>query len=178
MIIEIAVGIVLAIVILAFLPEILGLGALVLGVAALLAIVAAVLYFMFSAPELSITLLVIAVFLGGAFYFDAQDGHVLRKVKRIGEILGFVVVALLVGGLFYIGALVISLELVSVVFVLALLLAALFVLVKVYNDVFGLSLRQHKFLEKVSLGIKWLPANSTAQSDARDKAARAADRGS
>jgi hypothetical protein len=41
------------------------------------------------------------------------------------------------------------------------------------RDVFGLSARQRKFIEAISLDIKWLPANSTARSDARDEAARA-----
>ncbi len=177
MIIEIALGIVLAVLILAYLPEILALGALALGVAVLLAVVAAVLYFLFAAPELALTSLAISGILGAAIYFETQKGPVVRKVRRVGELLGFSVVALLVASLFYVGALVVQLEIVPVVFVVALLLAALIVLIKAYNNVFGLSPTQRKFLEHVSLGIKWLPANSTAQSDARDEAARAAGRG-
>ena len=176
MIIEIALGIVLAVLILAFLPEILALGTLAFGVAVLLAVIAVMLYFVFTAPELALTLLAIAAILGAVIYFEAQNGPVVRKVRRVGEILGFGVVALLVAGLFYVGALVVHLELVPLVLVLALLLAALIVLIKVYNDVFGLSPGQRKFLEQVSLGIKWLPANNTAQSGARDETARAGRR--
>ena len=112
MIIEIALGIVLAVLILAFLPEILALGTLALGVAVLLAVGAVALYFLFAAPELAFTSLAIAAILGAAIYFEAQNGPVVRNVRRVGEIVGFGVVALLVAGLFYVGALVVHLELV------------------------------------------------------------------
>ncbi len=176
--IEIAGGIVLAVLVLVFLPEILALGMIAIAVAVLLAVVAAVLYFGFAEPVLTITLLAVAAFLVVAAYFDTQDSPTARKLKRIGEIVGFAFVALLIAGLMCLGAVVVvHLEIVPVVLVVVLLIPALALLIKAYSDVFGLSPRQRKFLEAVSLGIKWLPANNTAQPGARDEAARAAGRG-
>jgi len=175
--IEIAGGIVLAVLVLVFLPEILALGMIAIAVAVLLAVVAAVLYFGFAEPVLTIALLAVAAFLVVAAYFDTQDSPTARKLKRIGEIVGFAFVALLIVGLICLGAVVVHLEIVPVVLVVALLIPALALLIKAYSDVFGLSPRQRKILEAMSLGIKWLPANNTAQPDASDEAARAAGRG-
>lgn len=182
MIVEIALGIILAVLILAFLPDILALGILAIGVAALLTIVAAVLYFLFAVPVLSLFFLASSLVLGVAvFYLYYLDTHfaahpVYRKVTRAAQIIGFGVAATLVAGLLFVGALAIYLGLVPLVLMVASLLAAVIVLLRMYTSVFGLSLNQRQFLEKLSLGVKWLPANNMAHPVARDETTRAAGR--
>ena len=77
MIIEIALGIVLAVLILMFLREILALALIALALAIALAVIAVVVYFAFTAPEVFFTLLaILAVFFGFAYWEET------RKSKR------------------------------------------------------------------------------------------------
>ena len=77
MIIEIALGIVLAVIILWSLPLILVLAFYGLIIALILAVIAAVVYFEFTAPEVFFTLLAIGAVFFGAAYWEAT-----RKAKR------------------------------------------------------------------------------------------------
>jgi hypothetical protein len=61
--VEIALGIVLAVIILAFLPYIIGLGIIAIGIALVLAVAAAIIYFASVHPGLSLLLFVIALFI-------------------------------------------------------------------------------------------------------------------
>ena len=74
MIIEIALGIVLAVLILWTLPYILALALIALGIAIVLAVVAAAIYFAFTAPEVFFTLLaILAVIFGWAHWKDTRE---------------------------------------------------------------------------------------------------------
>lgn len=75
MIIEIALGIVLAVLILAFLPQILGIGVLLIGLAVVLAIAGTAVYFAFTEPMVSGIIVGVAALIGGAAYWDAKHGY-------------------------------------------------------------------------------------------------------
>jgi hypothetical protein len=116
MIVQIAIGIVLALLILTFLPEILALGLVAFAVVAtliVLAILATGIYFLFAtpetsatvsaiaaaAPEIASTAVCVAAIIGAAFYLDAKNPLALQKVKRVTEIACFGLVVLVAAGL-------------------------------------------------------------------------------
>ena len=85
MIIEIALGIVLAVLILMFIREIFGLALILLVISIALAVVAGLLYFAFAAPELFFTLLAAGLVIGGFAWWEAEREQEREAAKQIAE---------------------------------------------------------------------------------------------
>lgn len=89
MIVEIALGIVLAVLILVFWPVIVGLAMLALGIAVILGVVGVAIYFAFEAPEAFFTVLAVGSVIGVVVWWDAkreQEREADRKIARAKEL--------------------------------------------------------------------------------------------
>ena len=88
--IEIAGGIIIAVIVLVFWAEILAFGAIAATVAALLMIGVALCYFAFSEPAATSIVFAITALAILFCYLNRVDSSAIRMVKRCGEIAGYV----------------------------------------------------------------------------------------
>ena len=106
MIIEIALGIVLAVLILMFFDVILAFGAIALGIAVAVAVVGVVVYFAFTEPAGAAFLAVLVALIGGTLYWDSKRQGSKSvpwpiAIKQAATIL-LLVLAVLAGWLIYV----------------------------------------------------------------------------
>ena len=92
---EIAGGIILAVLILWFLPQIIAAGLFAIGIVLLLAIGAAIIYFGYTEPGPTSALFGIAALVWGAVYIEGLDNPLARRIRRFGMIMAFGLYAIL-----------------------------------------------------------------------------------
>ena len=92
---EIAGGIIIAVLVLWFLPQIIAAGLFAVGIALLLAIGAAIIYFGYTEPGTTFTLFGLAGLIWVAVYLERLDNALVRKLKRFGMMIAFGIFAVL-----------------------------------------------------------------------------------